>query len=43
MINTNFIDLHSLVRYAKFLNHRPSGSDEDCYSKNSPHKVCIMV
>ena len=26
MIYTNFIDLHFLVCYAKFQNHRPSGA-----------------
>ena len=25
----NFVELHSLMLYAKFQNHRPSGSGED--------------
>ena len=29
MIYINFIELHLLVLYAKFQNHRPSGSEEE--------------
>ena len=29
MIYTNFVELHSQMLYAKFKNHRPSGSEEE--------------
>ena len=29
MIYTNFVDLRSLMLYAKIQNHRPSGSEEE--------------
>ena len=33
MIYANFVELHSLMLYAKFQNHRPSGSEKEDFLK----------
>ena len=30
MSYTDFVERYSMMLHAKFLNHRPSGSEEDC-------------